>query len=150
VLGTIRATFAFAGVRRRVRRSIVFAVSLLALGVALGGAMPAWARLAFGPAAHACKCEVSGGHAHCACPLCFPELRDDDLVTASVEKVTGRCGTDDPGWRTLAFAAVPGSAFVVSPPLARIDLPAPFVFAPSRGAGPPEPPPPRGSLSRSA
>lgn len=121
-------------------------VTALVVMVAVGAAMPAWARLAGGPPEHACKCEVRGGHAHCACPLCFPELGDDDLVTG-LASAKGKCGDDDPGWRTLACAGVPVSSFVVAPPLGRIEPEAAPPDALSHAVAPPEPPPPRRALS---
>ena len=115
----------------RLRKTIASAcagalVVALMVCVAVGAAMPTWARLVFGPEAHTCTCEATSGHghAHCACPLCFPELRAEDDTTgdegtggvaADGPKVTGRCGKDDPGWRTLACAAVPPSSFVIAP-----------------------------------
>lgn len=116
--------------------------------VAVGAALPAWARTIAGPEAHVCHCETRGGHAHCACPVCFPELKDgnDDLF-AGVPSMSGRCGKDDPGWRTLACAGVPTSAFVVSPPLDHVTLSlAPPVFE-TQWVGPPDLRPPRLALS---
>lgn len=118
--------------------------------VAVGAAMPAWARTIAGPAAHVCHCETRGGHAHCACPVCFPELKDgnDDLV-AGQPVLSGRCGKDDPGWRTLACAGVPTSGFVVAAPLAGIERVLSPPMSETQWVGPPDLPPPRTTLSTS-
>jgi hypothetical protein len=82
-------------------------VAVLALFVALGASMPAYARLLAGPQPHVCHCETSsGGHAHCACPICFPELRADDdlLIGGGVAK--GVCGDDDPAYRPVVDQGV--------------------------------------------
>lgn len=113
----------------------------LTLLVSVGAAMPTYARLLGGPHAHACTCEVRGGHAHCACPLCFPELNEID--THGAPSLTGRCGTDDPGWRTLASPAVPTSDFVLVAPILRIELPLSPPLSPTQWAERPELPPPR-------
>jgi hypothetical protein len=121
-------------------------VAALAVVVALGAAMPAWARLVAGPRAHACSCEIRGAHAGhgqaaCACPICFPELNDVD--TFGAPSLTGRCGIDDPGWRTLASPAVPSSDFVLVSPLGRAALPTAPPLSPTQWAARPELPPPR-------
>ncbi len=132
--------------RRRAIRAKLF-VLMVALLVSLGAAMPAWARLAAGPQAHNCKCEVRGGHAHCACPLCFPELREEDDFGSPT--VSGRCGTDDPGWKTLASPAIllPGSFLV--PALARLETVRPLALRLTQWSQRPELPPPRHALSPS-
>lgn len=116
--------------------------------VAVGAALPAWARTIAGPEAHVCHCETSGGHAHCACPVCFPELKDanDDLVFGQ-PMVSSRCGKDDPGWRTLACAGVPTSGFVVAAPLARVEQVIAPPMSETQWVGPPDLPPPRTTLS---
>lgn len=112
--------------------------------VAVGAAMPAYARLLGGPHAHACACEVRGGHATCACPLCFPELRDADaLRDPSAPSISGRCGTDDPGWRTLSAPVVATSDFVLVAPLESVVLPVPLLLSPTAWSERPELPPPR-------
>jgi hypothetical protein len=121
-------------------------VALVAVLVSFGAAMPAYARLLglAGPHVHACDCEARAGHsrhAQCACPLCFPELNDVD--TYGAPSMTGRCGNDDPGWRTLSAPAVPTSDFVLVAPLARIELPLAPPISPSQWAERPELPPPR-------
>jgi hypothetical protein len=114
---------------------------LLMVLVSVGGAMPAYARLVGGPHAHACNCEVVGGHAHCACPLCFPEL--NDVETFGGPAMTGRCGVDDPGWRTLSSPAVPTSPFVLVALLVGVEQPRSLPLAPTQWADRPELPPPR-------
>lgn len=126
---------------RRARKWIRLLVAGLSLLVAVGAAMPAYARLLGGPHAHACSCEVRGGHATCACPLCFPEL--DDVDTFGAPSMAGRCGTDDPGWRTLSAPAVATSGFVLVAPLESVVLPAPPLLTPSAWSERPELPPPR-------
>jgi hypothetical protein len=79
----------------------------------VGAGLPTYVRLTIGGADHACHCEARGGHAACACPICFPDL-DEDGVRHDVS-VKGRCGDDDPGWRTLAQPSVPTTGFVVAP-----------------------------------
>lgn len=119
-------------------------MALVAVLVSIGAAMPAYARLLGGPQAHACNCDVGGGHSghvQCACPLCFPELNDVDTFGAPA--LTGRCGTDDPGWRTLSAPAVPTSDFALLSPLARIEPPLAPPLSPTQWAERPELPPPR-------
>jgi len=117
-------------------------IATLALLVTFGAAMPAYARLLGGPHAHACSCAVSrSGHAECACPLCFPELNDVD--TFGHPSMTGRCGTDDPGWRTLSAPAVPTSDFVLVAPAAHVELTIAPPITPTQWITPPDLPPPR-------
>ena len=85
---------------------------LLALLVAAGPSAPVFARMIGGPPAHACHCDSRGGHAHCACPICFPELAALDVPNGD-PIATGICGDDDPAWRTLAVPAVPASGFAL-------------------------------------
>ncbi|MBX3192708.1 MAG: hypothetical protein KF819_37335 [Labilithrix sp.] len=129
--------------RRSLRRLVA---GVLVVLVALGAAMPAWARLVAGPAEHACHCETRGGHAHCACPLCFPELRE--VETFGAPSVSGKCGTDDPGWRAHANPAVIASDFVLAASLAHLTVPDAPILPPPLWSEPPEPPPPRSALSR--
>jgi hypothetical protein len=132
-------------VSRRARSFVRLLVAALAVLVAVGAAMPAYARLLGGPHAHSCSCEVrrgtTSGHAHCACPVCFPEL--DDMDAFGAPTVAGRCGTDDPGWRTLSAPAVPTPDFVIVAPLARVELPLTPLIAPTQWSDAPELPPPR-------
>jgi hypothetical protein len=118
--------------------------ALVAVLVSFGAAMPAYARLAGAPRAHACSCDVGHGdsrHAACACPICFPELNEVD--TFGAPSLIGRCGADDPGWRTLSAPAVPTSDFTLVAPLARIELPLSPPISPTQWVERPELPPPR-------
>lgn len=92
-------------------------VSLVALLVAAGPAAPVFARMIGGPPVHACHCDARGGHAHCACPICFPELVETDVpaIDPTTQIATGICGDDDPAWRTLAVPAVPAVGFSLAP-----------------------------------
>jgi len=127
---------------RRASAWLRLAFALLSLIVALGGALPAYARMASGPQAHVCHCETGGEHAHCACPICFPEL--DTSLEARIAAITGKCGDDDKGWRTLAEPGVLPAPFVAFVPFT--EMPTPVVRVPelsSRRIEPPDPPPPR-------
>ena len=95
------------------RAAIRLVVSIFALLVALGPSAPSLARMISGPPAHACHCDVRGGHGHCACPICFPELaaRDAHSVDPTAPIATGACGDEDPAWRTLAVPGIPPSGF---------------------------------------
>lgn len=127
---------------RRATAWLRLAFALLSLLVALGGTLPAFARMAAGPQAHVCHCETGGAHVHCACPICFPEL--DDSIEARIASISGKCGEDDNGWRTLSEPAVLPAVFVafipvvdaVAPAMNRHDLA-------TRRLDPPDPPPPR-------
>ncbi|MBX3185371.1 MAG: hypothetical protein KF819_00085 [Labilithrix sp.] len=118
------------------------AVSLLGLLVALGASLPTYARILGGPEAHACHCETRGGHAHCACPICFPELRSPDDGFESVLK--GVCGDDDLARVTAPVdrATPHDRVIVLDPPEAVILLPLPE-RAPPRWRPVLEPRPPR-------
>jgi hypothetical protein len=117
-------------------------VSVLSMLVALGASMPSYARLLGGPPAHACHCETRGGHAHCACPICFPELRSPDDGFESVLK--GVCGDDDlASISTAADPATVESHVIVLDPPAAIVLPRVPERAPPRWRAVPEPRPPR-------
>ena len=130
----------------RVCRWLKLAIAILATLVAVGAPLPTYARLVGGERDHACHCESRGGHAHCACPKCFPELAaDDGLVAPDRDAVSGRCGDDDPGWRTLAIPAVPANeGFVVVPPLARARVARAPDTPPPQWSSAPDPRPPRG------
>lgn len=118
-------------------------IAMLSLLVAVGAAAPSYAHLVAGPAVHNCHCEARGGHAECACPICFPALRSpDDAFAPSLLKSS--CGDDDPGWQTDAVRAVPPSLLVVlAPPLPDRLVPLLPVAAPPRLALTPDPRPPR-------
>lgn len=129
-----------------VRRWFSFAIAILATLVAVGASLPTYARLVGGERDHACHCEARGGHAHCACPKCFPELASDDRLSApDRDTVSGRCGDDDPGWRTLAVPAVPANdGFVIVPPLTRAIVSRAPDTPPRQWSSAPDPRPPRG------
>ena len=133
-----------------VRRWLKLAIAILATLVAVGAPLPTYARLAAGERDHTCHCETRGGHAHCACPKCFPELAsgDDKLAAHDRDAVSGRCGDDDPGWRTLAVPAVPANdGFVIVPPLVRVIVPRAPEPPPPQWSSAPDPRPPRGVAS---
>lgn len=138
-------------VLRRLRKTFSRALVLaLVLMVAVGAALPAWARTIAGPQAHVCHCEKVSAHthSHCACPICFPELRDaNDDFQAGLPTISSRCGNDDPGWQTLACAGAPIRGFVVSPPLARLDPPPLVLMSNTQWLVPPNVPPPRSDRS---
>jgi hypothetical protein len=80
---------------RRWHRFVRFArifVMMLALPIVFERAWPSVVEYAFGAPAHLCHCDVRGGHATCACPVCHPE--DADLK-ARVLAVQGPCGDED-------------------------------------------------------
>lgn len=122
------------------------AVACLSLLVAVGAALPSYARLVGGPAEHVCHCEARGAHAggsiDCACPICFPELRSfDDAFAPNLLK--GSCGDDDPGWKTDAVRAVPPALLVIlAAPPARV-VPLLEALEPAHVRLTPEPRPPR-------
>ena len=122
---------------------VAIVAPLLSLLVAVGPAAPSYAHLVAGPAVHNCHCEARGGHAECACPICFPELRSpDDAFAPNLLKSS--CGDDEPGWRSDAPRAVPSSTLVVvaAPLPERVAPPLPMM-APPRLALTPDPRPPR-------
>lgn len=130
--------------RRRLARLRLALTLLVALLVAFGASAPAYAKLVFGPADHVCHCEARGGHATCGCPICFPELADDDDGPAhGLPSVKGHCGDDEAGVRTLGQPAVmPASISVVGV----VGLTAHLPPAPRAGPAPvlaPDPRPPR-------
>jgi hypothetical protein len=127
-------------VLRRIAALHLVALLLAAL-TAAGAALPTMSRLVAGDPDHACHCASSGGHSHCACPKCFPELKDDGLVDGPF--ASSRCGDDDAGWQTRASLAVPLAAFVLEAP-SRAIAPAPTpARRQSRERAGPEPPPPK-------
>jgi hypothetical protein len=118
-------------------------VAVLALLVALGPSTGFYAKLVAGRAAHVCHCEVRGGHATCACPICFPELRGDD--DGDVATMKGVCGDDDPVVRAASYPAV---ALTPSSFVPAVDWEIASSFAPPhalrpRSKEPPDPRPPR-------
>lgn len=122
-------------------------VALLAALVAAGAALPVLARLHAGEHAHVCHCDTRGGHAACACPVCFPELQDDDALGHA--SVSGKCGDDDAGWRTLATPGVLAAAYVVAPAAGRVAGLAEPDLVTGEGRAPPEVPPPEAGRSPS-
>lgn len=127
---------------RSARTWLQLALAVLSLIVALGGTLPAYARMAAGAKAHVCHCDTAGPHAHCECPICFPDL--DTSLEARILSISGKCGDDDQGWRTLSEPGVMPAPVITLAPLVRIVEPSFRVrdFT-SRAADPPEPPPPR-------
>ncbi len=84
------------------------ALVVVALVISLGPAAGFYTKLLAGAPAHVCHCDVRGGHALCACPICFPELRhehdDDDERRPSIG---GVCGDQTPALRSFAVVAIP-------------------------------------------
>jgi hypothetical protein len=119
-------------------------VVVIAVLVALGPAAPLFARLLGGPRAHVCHCEVTkSGHAHCECPLCFPELRDRHEPDGNIA-IKGVCGDDDPVWRALTPPAIGASTEHVALRLpVRVLEPEPPIDLLPRSNDPPDPRPPR-------
>jgi hypothetical protein len=117
------------------------AVALFTLTIVFGTALPAFARVVSGPKAHVCHCETGKGHAHCDCPICFPDREVDLLRVAPT--LGGRCGDDETGWRTWSDLAVPPLAIgiVVACETELPALPAPRLRL--RPFEPPDPRPPR-------
>ncbi|AKV03033.1 hypothetical protein AKJ09_09696 [Labilithrix luteola] len=131
--------------RARWLRWIRLAAACLSVLVAAGASLPAIARVLGGPPPHNCHCEVRGGHSHCGCPICVPELREtDDLGHGEMK---GNCGDEDPGFRALSLRAIAAASFVLLPPLSRIETPQAPSLEPSQWARSPELPPPRSNLS---
>jgi len=131
------ATFA-----ARAARVARFAVGVLALLVALGPFSRFYAKLLAGESSHVCHCEIEGGHAACACPICFPELRSPD--DAEVVTVKGACGDPTPLFRGAVQPAFLPSPLVLSPSPAdaAVRLPRDARLRP-RLHDAPDPPPPR-------
>ena len=124
------------------RRWLELALAVLSLIVALGGTLPAFARMAAGSKAHVCHCDTAGPHAHCECPICFPDL--DTSLETRILSISGKCGDDDTGWKTLSEPGVMPAPVITLVPAVRIVDPAfRVVDLASRRAEPPEPPPPR-------
>jgi disulfide bond formation protein DsbB len=117
------------------------AVGVLSLLVAVGGSLPWLARWVSGPSTHVCHCETGAGHAHCSCPICFPDLDDGSEHLAS--EVKGKCGDDDTGWRTLSQPAVFAVGAIVLPCAHERVTVTRQHDVPSRALAPPDPPPPR-------
>ena len=115
---------------------------LVALVVAAGPAGPVFARMLGGPPAHACHCDTRGGHAHCACPICFPELAALDVPNGD-PIASGICGDDDPAWRTLSVPAVPASGFALLLEERVIDTSPVADQRPAQWSRAPDPRPPR-------
>lgn len=103
--------------RQRRRTRVTYAVALLrsalvavALVISLGPAAGFYTKLLAGEPAHVCHCEVRGGHSLCACPICFPELRDEhdhDHEDGGRPAIRGVCGDEAPVLRSFAFVAIP-------------------------------------------
>lgn len=121
-----------------VRALVLFLAAWVSLGPATGFAT----KLLAGEHAHVCHCEVRGGHATCACPICIPSLRDDDDHVLPTFK--GTCGDDDPLLRHAAEPMVLPAMQVVAvlPWLEAPPPPAPSDLE-GRSHDPPEPRPPR-------
>jgi hypothetical protein len=117
------------------------AIGLLTLVVALGTTLPVYARAVSGPQAHVCHCNAAGPHAHCDCPICFPD-REIDLVTID-QMLKGRCGDDEAGWQTISHPAILSAAGVLVKSPSEV---VPQDLNPDREVlrgEPPEPRPPR-------
>ena len=127
---------------RSARTWLQLAFAVLSLIVALGGTLPAYARMAAGPKAHVCHCDTAGAHAHCECPICFPDL--DTSLEARILSISGKCGDDDTGWKTLSEPGVMPSPVITLVPAVRIvDQHAHNRDLESQWHRPIEPPPPR-------
>lgn len=120
-------------------------VAVVVLSTALGGLLPAFARLVGGPPVHACHCEVRGGHATCACPRCNAELREDaDADAYGALRTT--CGEDEDV--TLGKALVSTLPATVSGVVrmgSLVQWSDSFAEDPSTVGRPPSRPPPRAS-----
>ena len=131
---------------RSARTWLQLALAVLSLMVALGSTLPAYARMVAGPKAHVCHCDTAGPHAHCECPICFPDL--DSSLEARILSISGKCGDDDTGWKTLSEPGLMPSPVITLVPAVRI---VPLTSEPpnlsSRRLDPPEPPPPRSFVS---
>lgn len=127
---------------RRGAAAIRSVLVLLALLVAAGPSAPVFARMLGGPPAHACHCDTRGGHAHCACPICFPELATLDAPSGD-PIATGICGDDDPAWRTLAMPIVATSGFTLLVDERCVVASPPVEDTPAQWSRAPDPRPPR-------
>lgn len=129
---------------RRAERSrwLRLLVAVLSLVVGLGVMLPVYARMLGGPKPHACHCDTGRGHAHCECPICFPDL--EPSIDSLVVSLQGRCGDDDTGWRTYAEPAVAPAgltAIVIAVPRSTPVRPLRDLLP--RSNDPPDPRPPR-------
>lgn len=125
------------------RSFVLLAVVCLATLVATGATLPVLGRLVGGNAPHVCHCQVRPGHgAHvgCGCPICVPELRDQDGFGG--QELVAKCGDDDPALRSLAIPAVASAGFVIASPEAWAADPLPVRLASSQWSTAPEIPPP--------
>jgi hypothetical protein len=126
----------------RALRLLVFA---LVLPLACSGALPVFARVVNGPAAHVCRCDVH--HSTCDCPICHPERRGHDF---GVDSIRGTCGDQD-----LAFGGATGLPLAIAEASRVTVLPAPLSPpAPAVSDGPvpdvtlvPPTPPPRSAAA---
>ena len=118
-------------------RAIIVAL-VLPLGFA--GALPSFARIVSGEAPHVCHCEMRGGHATCACPICHPDREDLRLTE---ESIRGRCGDKDVVFSAALDVAVPHVFFAFyAPPSLRAPPPHREAGRPARiFVAPPTPPP---------
>lgn len=131
---------------RSARTWLQLAFAVLSVIVALGGTLPAFARMAAGPKAHVCHCDTGGSHAHCACPICFPDL--DTSLEVRILTISGKCGDDDSAWKTLSQPGVMPVPMITLVPAVWIAEPSFCVqLLASRGLPPPDPPPPRSIVS---
>lgn len=123
-------------------------VLVLAAIIAAGAWLPVFSRLVAGPAAHVCHCDARGGHADCACVICFPELGEVEMFGHA--SASGACGDDEAAVRPFAIPAVVGASPTgVIAPSARIAAPRTAARAHEDWcAPPPTPPPERGVASR--
>lgn len=112
----------------------------LVLPLAFSSALPTYARLVTGHAAHVCQCERRAGHATCACPICHPD-RDD--LRLSEESIRGRCGDDDVVSGAALDVAIPPAFFAFFAPVSlRTSAPSPDDGRPLQiFVAPPTPPP---------
>jgi hypothetical protein len=90
-------------------RALVFA---LLLPLAFTGGLPMLARVIGGPLTDVCHCEVRGGHATCACPICHA---DSDEFRLTDESIRGKCGDDDVAFGGAIGVAVLAPGFVLAP-----------------------------------
>lgn len=124
---------------------------LVVAAVVAGGAwLPSFASVLLGGPEHVCHCSSSGGHAHCACPICVPELREDAPLSGPV--ASGTCGDEPRGIGAEAVRAVAPSfvAAVVPAPASRLAPASAPNAEPGRGRAPPPTPPPEvGPAARS-
>lgn len=123
---------------------VLVGVVALSMLVAAGPALTSLARLVVGASAHVCHCQIEpghGAHASCGCPICVPELGDQEGFGAP--EVTGTCGDDDPLFRHLTVPVVAIAGFVIVPPPFHLAPPLPSKLEASQWSPVPELPPPR-------